>query len=545
MNTTPLHRSLVTRAFATAFALTVVSAIALIVALQLARTVVVSADRMLILQQGNTHLAQVLALSYQQFGVAVAERDRVRQALTAEMQAMEDRFRTLRDGDAARGLPPAQDPVQLAQIGRREAAWRQSIRPVVERIQHQPALPAATADLELLTREVRGFLEDLERSVGEARTATVQRIEAREIAGYAIIVLLALVSMAAFFSVRRIAVRLGALTGIAGRIAAGAFELKAPEDGHDEAAELSRAFNSMTAQLEQTLAGERAGRARQGDLLRAVAETTNRLGAATAAILASTAGHASGAHEQLAAVSQTASALDQVSRSAEQSATRARNAAATAQRSEERGRTGHEAVARTIEAMGRAKAQADGVAASILGLAEQVTAVEDVTAIITDLAEQTNVLALNAAIEATRAGEQGAGFKVVATEVKALADQSKRSIAEVREVLADIQKTASKSVFATEESGRTMEAAMHSSREAGEVIAALAALAAELSRAASEVAASTGEQAIGVEQIQQAMRNINRVAGRYAESTKDAERAAADLNALNEKLRTLLATTAS
>ena len=63
-----------------------------------------------------------------------------------------------------------------------------------------------------------------------------------------------------------------------------------------------------------------------------------------------------------------------------------------------------------------------------------------VIATVNDLAEQSNLLSVNASIEAAKAGEAGKGFTVVATEVKSLAEQSKRSVAQVRGVLSEIQK---------------------------------------------------------------------------------------------------------
>jgi methyl-accepting chemotaxis protein len=191
-------------------------------------------------------------------------------------------------------------------------------------------------------------------------------------------------------------------------------------------------------------------------------------------------------------------------------------------------------------AIGRAKEQGDGVAKSILELAEQATAIGDITALIDDLAEQTNVLALNAAIEATRAGEHGKGFAVVAAEVKSLAEGSRRATAEVRQVLGDIQKRANRSVLSTEESTRGLEAAMRSSRHAGEVIHELAELGAQLAQEVAEIAHHASQQATGLGQIQQAVRDISQIASQSVGSTKQSELAARDLTSLGDRLRQLL-----
>jgi methyl-accepting chemotaxis protein len=299
----------------------------------------------------------------------------------------------------------------------------------------------------------------------------------------------------------------------------------------------------MTGKLRKNYALERDARSKLEELLRAVGETTARLATAGNEILASTSEQASGAQQQLAAVSQTVASLEQVSRTSQSAAQRARDAADTARRSDELSRAGHGAVDEAVDVIGRAKDQADGVAQAILDLAEQATAIGDITALIDDLAEQTNVLALNAAIEATRAGEHGKGFAVVASEVKSLAEQSRRSTAEVRQVLGEIQKRANRTVLSTEESTRSLQAAMKAAQHAGEVIRQLADLGAQLSQAVSEIAHSADQQVTAIGQVNGAVRDISQVASQYVSSTKQAELAAKDLTSLGDRLRQLLMAT--
>ncbi len=65
---------------------------------------------------------------------------------------------------------------------------------------------------------------------------------------------------------------------------------------------------------------------------------------------------------------------------------------------------------------------------------EKVTQINELTKVILDIASQTNLLALNASIEAARAGEAGKGFSVVATEISSLADNSRKTAANIQDI---------------------------------------------------------------------------------------------------------------
>src|SRR5207253_3710370 len=108
------------------------------------------------------------------------------------------------------------------------------------------------------------------------------------------------------------------------------------------------------------------------------------------------------------------------------------------QRTQEVGKAGRKSGEDSGAALGTVREQVESTAENILALAEQAQAIGEIIATVNDIAEQTNLLALNAAIEASRAGEQGKGFSVVAGEVKVLADQSKKATAQVRQILGDI-----------------------------------------------------------------------------------------------------------
>ena len=181
------------------------------------------------------------------------------------------------------------------------------------------------------------------------------------------------------------------------------------------------------------------------------------------------------------------------------------------------------------------------IAESILGLAEQAQAIGEIIAAVSDIADQTNLLALNAAIEAARAGEHGRGFSVVAGEIKALADLSRKSTTQVRQILGEIQKATNSAVMAAEQGTKSVNDAIRTVNEAGSTIKTLTETIGEAALAAVQISASVGQQSAGLAQIQQAMDSITQATNQNLASTKQAARAAQDLNALGGSLRHMLA----
>jgi len=145
-------------------------------------------------------------------------------------------------------------------------------------------------------------------------------------------------------------------------------------------------------------------------------------------------------------------------------------------------------------------------------------------------------LALNASVEAARAGEHGKGFAVVAAEVRNLAEQSRQATAQVKAILSDIQNGINSTVMATEEGTKVVDLGGQLAAQTAEVIAQLAGVIDESAQAAMQMVASGRQQASGVEQIALAMQNINQATVQSLASTRQAEKAAQDLNELARTL---------
>jgi methyl-accepting chemotaxis protein len=351
---------------------------------------------------------------------------------------------------------------------------------------------------------------------------------------------LAVVVIVGFFITRSLTNTVRTLVDGAEQVGAGNFKHRIPITSKDELGVLAGNFNSMSENLGRTMVTaetEAKARTRIEGLLQTISETANSLVSATSEILAGTTQQAAGAQQQAAAVAETVTTVNEVVQTSEQAAERAKAVAEISSRSVDVTRAGRRVVEDSIQLMGTVKDQVESSAESILALAERAQAIGDIITSVNEIAEQTNLLALNASIEASRAGEQGKGFGVVAAEVKLLAEQSKRATAQVRTILTEIQKATSSAVMNTEECTKSVNAAGKVIAQAGDSIRNLAEIIDQAAQSASQIAASAGQQAAGTAQIHLAMKNINQVTNQNLSSTRQMEQAAKDLNVLGGRLR--------
>jgi methyl-accepting chemotaxis protein len=398
-----------------------------------------------------------------------------------------------------------------------------------------------------LMEQIRALVRDMreeETSLLDARAAEAEALAARTLSVIVFGALLAigLVGASAFVIVRGITGPVRRLMAGAATIGEGKLDCRIEVTTHDEIGELAAAFNRMVEKLQTTVVSaetEKAARAKIETLLGSTRDAVGRLSSATAEILASTTQQAAGAEQQAAALTETAAIVDEVTQTATHAAEQARGVGDAVQRTAEIGTTGRRAVDDSARAMEVVKEQVETTAQTIVALAEQAQSIGEIIATVNDLAEQTNLLALNAAIEAARAGEHGKGFAVVATEVKALAEQSKKATAQVRQILGEIQKATNAAVLSTEMVTKGVTAATDVGRQAGDTIATLAQTLEDAARAAAQIVAAVGQQATGMTQIHDAMRNIDQVARQAMAATRQTEQAAQNLSALGTELASL------
>lgn len=275
-------------------------------------------------------------------------------------------------------------------------------------------------------------------------------------------------------------------------------------------------------------------------ITRQLRENIVQLASSSAEILSTTSQVAAGAAETAAAVSETTATVEEVKQTALTTSQKAKYVSDSAQKVSNISEAGRKSVEEVISGMNRIQEQMESIAESIMQLSKQGHAIGEIIATVNDLAEQSNLLAVNAAIEATRAGEQGKSFGVVAREIRSLADQSKQATAQVRNILGDIQKATNAAVLATEQGNKAVEAGVRQSTETGEAIRLLSTSISEAAQAATQIAASSKQQMVGMDQVVMAMTNIQQASEQNVAGTRQAESAAQGLYEMGNKLSVLV-----
>jgi methyl-accepting chemotaxis protein len=155
------------------------------------------------------------------------------------------------------------------------------------------------------------------------------------------------------------------------------------------------------------------------------------------------------------------------------------------------------------------------VVATMTSINESSKKIVDIISVIDGIAFQTNILALNAAVEAARAGEQGRGFAVVASEVRSLAQRSASAAKEIKELINDSVEKVSQGTKLVDSAGSTMQEVVESVKRVSDII--------------SEITAAGQEQTSGIEQINQAIIQMDNVTQQNAALVEEAAAAAATL----------------
>jgi methyl-accepting chemotaxis protein len=314
-------------------------------------------------------------------------------------------------------------------------------------------------------------------------------------------------------------------TAFAARVADGDLTATVSANDSPELAQLADSLNTMVSGL--------------AEISREIQAGAHEIGESTGEILSTVNRHTDSASEQSAAISQTSATVNELRAAADDTAQRARQVAQQASDSVAVSDEGTAAVAAITDAMEEIRARVDAIAQEILTLSERTREIGAITATVNELADQSNLLALNASIEAARAGEHGRGFAVVAEQVRRLSEQSKAATAQVEAILTDVRDATAAAVAASEQGTKVVDNGLSLTGRAGEGIQSLADTIREASGAAEQIAASAHQQSVGMDQIAEAMTNIDDGTAQFLDGAQQSQRVAGDLNELSGKLAAL------
>jgi methyl-accepting chemotaxis protein len=334
-------------------------------------------------------------------------------------------------------------------------------------------------------KELQGFMDAANVRQSAELHAELQSLNMLTIGAIAFGVLLALA--ASVYLARAITVPLDAAVRQARRVADGDLSGEIETGSRNEFGQLLGALRDMTTSLASIVGEVRAG----SEL---IATASNEIAAGNMDLSSRT-------ERQASSIEETAASIEELTSTVRQNAENARQANGVVANASQVAAVGGEVVAEVVGTMN--------------AINESARRIVDIIGVIDGIAFQTNILALNAAVEAARAGEQGRGFAVVAAEVRNLAQRSASAAREVKGLITDsVEKVDSGSRLVTR-AGSTMEEIVVSVRRVADIM--------------GEITTASAEQSAGVEQIHQAISQMDQATRQNAALVEQAAGAAQSL----------------
>jgi methyl-accepting chemotaxis protein len=293
---------------------------------------------------------------------------------------------------------------------------------------------------------------------------------------------------------RAIVVPMREAVAIARRVADGDLTAHIEVRSQDESGQMLAALKDMNAALIRIIGEVRNGTDTMATVSCQIASGNLDLSART--------------EQQASSLEETASSMEELTSTVKHNADNARQANQLAVSACEVAVKGGVVVAEVVQTMGQ--------------INQSSRHIVEIISVIDGIAFQTNILALNAAVEAARAGEQGRGFAVVATEVRSLAQRSAAAAKEIKKLIDDSVGKVKSNAHQVDEAGATMRRIVDSIRSVADIM--------------GEISAASAEQTAGIEQINQAVLEMDDMTQKNAALVEQAAAAASMMEEQSARL---------
>jgi len=248
-----------------------------------------------------------------------------------------------------------------------------------------------------------------------------------------------------------------------------------------------------------------------------------------------------GATQQDQEITNTSSAVEELTVSMKQVSNNAEASAEAARRALDAAEQGNRAVRDTLEGMQRIRASVQATAKKIKSLGDRSLEISEIINVINDITEQTNLLALNAAIEAARAGEAGRGFAVVADEVRKLAEHSRSATKDIAALIKAIQAETNEAVVVMEDGTREVEDGASLADQAGKALEAISSVVRQSAELVQEISLASKQQVRGTEGVANAMQIISGITRQTTQGARQTASTVGNMVKMSEQLNEALA----
>ncbi|MEG4075056.1 methyl-accepting chemotaxis protein [Microcoleus sp. Pol14C2] len=243
--------------------------------------------------------------------------------------------------------------------------------------------------------------------------------------------------------------------------------------------------------------------------------------------------------QQANAVNQTTATMNELGVASGLSAKQAEASAVSAHQALTLADSGNKSVENTMKGIVTIQEKVGAITKQITYLSDNAVKIGGISDLVADIANQTNMLALNATVEAVRAGENGKGFAVVATEIRRLAEESKKSAEKINTLVTEIKVAIDHTVIVTNEGAKTAEQGIKQAQGTTEIFAGVADAIDKVFLNNKQISLNANQQAVAIQQVLEAMNNVNLGATETGSSLAQVKLSTQLLNETAEELKKL------